>query len=129
MRGPLDRLGARLLGGPRSRGFTLLEVLVALTVAGFSLVALLSMDGANHDRALRAQRTLGAVQLAREKLADATVAGVAREGEESGEEGLYRWTRSVGAGPVPGLAQIVITLSWGEGAGQGSYRVAAFLPE
>jgi len=81
-----------------SRGFTLLEVLVATTILGLALVALLQLS-AQGLRLLRLSEDYqDAVRLA-DQLARGTDA--APEGVEAGHQGPLRWERRITLVPVP----------------------------
>jgi general secretion pathway protein I len=97
----------------RDRGFTLLEVLVALAILGLAVVAAIQLFAGG----LRLLKLAGEHQQAT-LLAD----GKAREltsiveGEESGTEGEFTWHRSVRATEIP--PELTLT-------GPASYRVYA----
>lgn len=81
-----------------SRGFTLLEVLVAMTILGLALVALLQLS-AQGLRLLRlAEDYQEAVRLA-DRLARGTEP--AQERVEAGQQGPLRWERRTTLVPVP----------------------------
>ncbi len=81
-----------------SRGFTLLEVLVAMTILGLALVTLLQLS-AQGLRLLRLSEDYQeAVRLA-DHLARGTEA--AQERVEAGQQGLLRWERRITLVPVP----------------------------
>jgi prepilin-type N-terminal cleavage/methylation domain-containing protein len=81
-----------------SRGFTLLEVLVAMTILGLALVTLLQLS-AQGLRLLRLSEDYqGAVRLA-DHLARGTEP--AQERVEAGQEGSLRWERRMTLVPVP----------------------------
>lgn len=79
------------------RGFTLLEVLVALAILGLAVVTVIQLFG----RGLRLLKVAGDYQQA-VLLADQKVREVEtlREGIESGEEGVFQWERRVTIVPV-----------------------------
>lgn len=81
-----------------SRGFTLLEVLVAMTILGLALVALLQLSA----QGLRLLRLSEDYQEA-VQLADHLARGVepAAEHVEAGQQGPLRWERRVSLVPVP----------------------------
>jgi len=109
-------------------GFTLIEVLAAVTMAAFCFTVLLQVDGANHRRTIHSQLLQGAVNLGGAMIEDAFASGVPALAEEKGEEGVYEWTRAVAETQFPGVSEVSITLSWPEGEARQAYRVAAFLP-
>ena len=81
-----------------SRGFTLLEVLVAMTILGLALVTLLQLS-AQGLRLLRLSEDYQeAVRLA-DRLARGTEA--APESVETGQQGPLRWERRITLVPVP----------------------------
>ncbi len=79
------------------RGFTLLEVLVALAILGLAVVTVIQLFG----QGLRLLKVAGDYQQA-VLLADQKVREVetVREGIESGEEGVFQWERRVTIVPV-----------------------------
>jgi general secretion pathway protein I len=109
------------------RGFTLLEVLVALVVLSTTVVAALQLFGGG----LRLARTAGdhaeAALVASAKLADLEP-GALTEGQTDGTDGPYRWTRRVTLDPalLPveadspetlriRLARVSVEVRWGQG--------------
>ena len=112
-------------------GFTLLEVLAALSILGISLLVLLQTDGLNSSRTLHSQRLLGAVRLAGEQMEEVFSSG--SEGLSSGdgtdEGGVYGWERVVVDTQYAGLKEVRLTISWSEGRREESYLVLAYLPE
>ena len=81
-----------------SRGFTLLEVLVAMTILGLALIALLQLSS----QGLRLLRLSEDYQEA-VRLADQLARGTepAQERVEAGHQGSLRWERRVTLVPVP----------------------------
>ncbi len=79
------------------RGFTLLEVLVALAILGLAVVTVIQLFG----QGLRLLKVAGNYQQA-VLLADQKVREVETllEGIESGEEGVFQWERRVTIVPV-----------------------------
>ena len=82
----------------RRRGFTLLEVLVALAILGMAVVTVIQLFG----QGLRLLKVSGDYQLA-VLLADqkAREMETVREGIESGQEGMFEWERQATVAPVP----------------------------
>lgn len=69
---------------PRSDGFTLIEVLVALTILGIALGVLLSVFSTSLARAGASQSEATAAQLAQSLLADAGNDAALADGEQTG---------------------------------------------
>jgi prepilin-type N-terminal cleavage/methylation domain-containing protein len=83
--------------GPEA-GFTLIEVVIALAILGFALVALLQLSS----QSLRLVKTSGDYQQAM-LLADrlATTTQATDETADGGEEGPFRWERRISLVPLP----------------------------
>jgi type II secretion system protein I len=81
-----------------NRGFTLLEVLVALTILAVAVVAFMQLSS----QGLRLLRLADDYQQA-VGVADrvARAIDVVGEGAEAGQEGRFRWERRVSRVPVP----------------------------
>jgi prepilin-type N-terminal cleavage/methylation domain-containing protein len=81
-----------------SRGFTLLEVLVAMVILGLAVVTLIQL--ASHG--LRLIKASGdhqeAVRIAERLVREVTAP---REGVEAGRDGIYAWERRVTPVPLP----------------------------
>jgi general secretion pathway protein I len=105
----------------QARGFTLLEVLVALAILGLAVVTVIQLFA----QGLRLLKVSGdyqqAVLLADQK---AREAGPLREGVESGQEGPFGWERRATVTPVPveltvvsatpvRLYQLTVQVRWG----------------
>ena len=104
-----------------NRGFTLLEVLVAMTILGLAIVTLMQLSS----QGLRLLRLSDDYQQA-VLVADRVVRSVEvpQEGVEVGQEGPFQWERRValvplpeeltpGAGPKPLLYSLSVAVRWG----------------
>lgn len=104
-----------------NRGFTLLEVLVAMTILGIAVVTLMQLSS----QGLRLLRLSDDYQQA-VLLADRIVRAVEvpREGVEAGQDGPFQWERRValvpmpaeltpGAGPTPLVYSLSVAVRWG----------------
>jgi prepilin-type N-terminal cleavage/methylation domain-containing protein len=122
---------ARLQSRRCESGFTLLEVLAALSILGLSLLVLLQTDGLNSSRTLHSQRLLGAVRLAGEQMEEVFSSGSEglSSGEGADENGVYQWERVVVDTVYAGLKEVQLTVTWSEGRREESYLVLAYLPE
>ena len=81
-----------------SRGFTLLEVLVALTILAVAIVALMRLSSQGL-RLLHLSDDYQQAVVVADRVARAT--DVVEEGAESGQEGRFRWERRLRLVPVP----------------------------
>ena len=115
----------------KENGFTLLEVLAALSVLGLTLLVLLQTDGLNSSRTLHSQRLMEAVRLAGEQMEEVfssvSEGLISADGED--EKGIFRWERLVVDTQYVGLKEVRLTVQWSEGGREESYLVLAYLPE
>ena len=111
-------------------GFTLLEVMAALSVLAVAFVVLLQTDGLNATRTLHADRVLGAVQLAGERMEEVFASGSQDLFSDKGEldNGIYSWDRTVSDTEFTGLKEVRLTVTWSEGGREESYVALAYLP-
>jgi len=112
-------------------GFTLLEVMAALSVLAVAFVVLLQTDGLNATRTLHADRLLGAVQLASERMEDVFASGSENLFSDEGEldDGIYSWDRTITDTKFAGLKEVRLTVMWNEGEREESYVALAYLPQ
>lgn len=112
-------------------GFTLLEVMAALSVLALTFVVLLETDGVNATRTLHAGRVLGALQLANEKMEEVFASGSGDLFSDGGEQddGIYSWERVISDTEFTGLKEVRLTITWSEGEREESYALMAYLPE
>lgn len=110
-------------GRGSARGFTLLEVLVALTILAVAIVALMQLSSQGLRLLHLADDYQQAVVVA-ERVARA--AEVVEEGAQAGQEGRFQWERRVslvpvpeeltpGAGPQIRLYALSVAVHWGRG--------------
>ena len=104
-----------------SRGFTLLEVLVALTILAVAIVAFMQLSSQGL-RLLHLSDDYQQAVVVADRVARAT--DVVEEGAESGQEGRFRWERRLrlvpvpeqltpGAGPQLRLYALSVAVRWG----------------
>ena len=101
----------------RTRGFTLLEVLVALAIlSGTLILAYRVMSGAISAEE-RSERWTAASFLGEAILREAvsTFPEIGEtEGRFTGQDNVYRWKRSVKGAAHPDAREVDVTVSWGE---------------
>lgn len=104
------------------KGFTLLEVLVAMAVLAVALVGLLGLYNRSLALTIRAQRLSTATLLVQEMLARTQLEGLAANRAASGDfsdlhPGQYpefRWRRTIRPTPLKDLWELRVGVSWGE---------------
>ncbi|NOR50197.1 MAG: type II secretion system minor pseudopilin GspI [Desulfuromonadales bacterium] len=117
------------------RGFTLLEIMVALAIIGIAMVALLSLGNRSigvHDRLQHlTQATLLAQQKMSESELEARRGGVSQlvDGEGVFTEPFadYRWRIEIISTPLPAVQQVTITVLWGDEDRNEGVDVTSFL--
>lgn len=102
-----------------SRGFTLLEVMVAVAILGLVLVSLLGLRNRSLQDVLLAQRITTATMLAERQMAD-TLSGALLPREEEGEfeEEEFKeftWKKIVVPTPIVGIMEARVAVLWKEG--------------
>ena len=106
----------------KTRGFTLLEVLVAVAVLGFALVSLLGLHIRNIDLIARDERVTAATLLARALMTEVEIGPFPDLGATDGDfeldyPGRYpdlRWEREVLTTPVPNVREARVRVFRGE---------------
>jgi general secretion pathway protein I len=83
-----------------ARGFTLVEVLVALLVLSIAAVAVIQLFGGGLRLVRASGEHLDAVLLAEAQMAELAGDETLEEGVTEGTEGAYRWTRRVVLDPT-----------------------------
>jgi len=109
-----------------TRGFTLIEVLVALSLAGIVLASLVPLLVASVHGVDQARRLTTASGLAQGKLEEIrNTAGVVAGGSDSvdatGRGETYTRTWTVGAGPTATCKTLTVAVAWNE---RGSHSVS-----
>ncbi len=111
------------------RGFTLMEVLVAMVILSITFVTLLNAENQGVDMAQRARFITTATLLAQERMGnlavkrEPVVAGDAR-GDFGEEYEGYTYVERREATPLPGYFKYTLTINWG---GEGSSFETQFI--
>ncbi|MBI4774927.1 MAG: type II secretion system minor pseudopilin GspI [Deltaproteobacteria bacterium] len=101
-----------------SRGFTLLEVMVALAVLAIALTAVVKNQGDAADALGEARLRLRAAWLAQDKMAELQTSGIESEalpeGEFEKEDAGFRWKAFVSVPPgFPMVEKVAVRVFWG----------------
>ncbi len=114
-----------LSNGVKIKGFTLLEVMVALAIIAFSLITILHSHSLGVKLSTKTKQLSIATMLAQRKLGEIEINGFPDLGEEEGDFGddypQFLWKVSVAeeeffGEKVEGLRKVNITISWKYGA-------------
>lgn len=106
-----------------SRGFTLLEVMIALAIVAIALVTLLGLGTRSIETNERLQRITQATLLAQQRMSEIELASAKPGTSLQSDEGTfeepfaeYRWRVGYEETPLPGLRLITVTVAWGSEA-------------
>ena len=116
------------------RGFTLLEVMIALAIIGTALVACLGLTNRCIHSHEQVQRITTATMLAQHKMSE--LEAVSRRGEldSSDQQGMwekpysqYRWQVAYTDTPISGVQQVSVSILWGERKRNKEVSIDSFL--
>ncbi|MFQ5544256.1 MAG: type II secretion system protein [Nitrospiria bacterium] len=113
------------------RGFTLLEIMVALALLSISLVILLGLR--NRDVALseRARQITEATILARQRITAVSVAGFPDLGKSDGDFGedfpRYRWAQEIKQTFFEEVRELILSVRWKEGKREEEIQFTTYL--
>ncbi|MBW2040059.1 MAG: prepilin-type N-terminal cleavage/methylation domain-containing protein [Deltaproteobacteria bacterium] len=103
----------------RQRGFTLMEVMVALAILAIALVVVFSHQVASIDLGNEAMIITKATLLAQEKMTELIAQERLATGENEGEvqEGVppFRWKTTVEDAEPEGMRRVMVIVKWKEG--------------
>jgi general secretion pathway protein I len=106
-----------------SKGFTLLEVLVALAVLSLALVVLLGLRNRDVGLVTETRYLTAATALARMKMVETGMEGFPEIGEMAGEFGEgypeFRWHRVISSTPFDYVREVRISVMWGKNDREG----------
>src|SRR5581483_7317523 len=113
------------------RGFTLIEIMIALMVLSVSFVVLIGLR--NRDIALAAysHHMTEATLLARQRITEITAAGFPEMGESEGDFGeaapLYKWKQQMKQTPFDVVRELALAVVWKEGSREEEVRFTTYL--
>ena len=109
-----------MLSDGHERGFTLLEVMIALAIIGIALVTLIGLETRTIQLAERQQRVTQATLLAQEKMTEIETGSQTlsvlgeREASFASPFELYRWSIATEPTPLPSIEMVTVTVAWGK---------------
>ena len=103
----------------KQRGFTLLEVMVAVSILALVLVSLLGLKNRSMQDVMKAERITTATLLAKRLMTD-PIMTKQQIGEEEGqflEETFrdYQWKKTVSLTPIAAIKEVRVAVLWKEG--------------
>jgi len=134
----------RLYQPQDERGFTLLEVLLAVAILAIALPVLLGLRNFDLELQSRSMDLTTATLLAQEKLLETELSGSFPIGESTGEFQMpapgvlsaitetdrapgYRWKRSIMPTPLELIREVKIQISWPRGQQEESLEVSTYV--
>lgn len=102
-----------------NKGFTLIEVLVALVILGIAFTWLIIGTNQSIDMATRSKFITTSTLLAQKRIADVVSSGLEKApGSNQGDFGEdypgYKYTENIESTPLEGCRKYTLTLKWGE---------------
>ncbi len=101
----------------KSKGFTLLELVISISILATALIVIISTHASSMRMAAGVCREMSAFELAKEKLAEAELKGALSPGREEGQgDSGLRWERITGPmvvldEAVPNMISVKVTVS------------------
>lgn len=111
-------------GSGVQRGFTLLEVMIAVAILAMVLVSLLGLKNRSMQDVMKAERITTATLLAKRMMTEALIKKPLLLAEEEGEFSVevygdmykdYRWKKTIAPTPIPQIMEVRVAVLWKEG--------------
>lgn len=116
---------------PSKKGFTLIEIMVALSVLSISLVVLLGLRNRGISLAEKSRHIIEATLLARQKVTEISSKGFASLGEEKGDFGeenpQYTWRQTVIQTPFQKVRELLVQIIWKENNREETVDITTYL--
>ena len=115
-----------------AKGFTLLEVLIAVAILGIALLTLVNAETQGISMALRSRFVTTSTLLAQKRIADIT-SGVesfssgSRQGDFGEDFEGYTYTEEIEQTPMSGYYKYTLTVRWGTREGAFETEILSFL--
>ena len=113
----MKRLRYHITNAKNQRGFTLLEIIVALTIAAIALPALLQAFSMGTKRQSMIENKTTALYLLKLKMSEIEMLGELEAGSEDGEFGSdsrFQWTVDIAESDTEGLYEVTVAVNWQE---------------
>lgn len=113
-------------------GFTLLEIVVALTIAAMALPALLRAFSEGTKRQATIENKTTAFYLLKLKMAEIEMVGSLEAGSEEGEFGnnsRFSWSSDISETDTDGLYEVIVKVFWQERGQQESVELTTYIAD
>jgi general secretion pathway protein I len=115
----------------KAKGFTLLEVMVALAVLSLALVVLFSQQATSLSRGNEARITIKASLLAQEHMAGLLAEKRLSIGDEEGQvkDSIppFQWRQQVEESDTEGMKRVTVVVLWKEGEKERDVRLVTYV--
>ncbi len=114
------------------QGFTLLEIIVALTIAAIALPALLQAFSQGTKNQSLIENKTTALYLLKLKMGEIEMLGEIETGSEDGEFGSnsrFQWTSDIVESDTDGLYEVTVTVNWQERGQEETVELMTYLAD
>ena len=114
------------------RGFTLLEIVVALTIASIALPVLLRAFSEGTKKHSLIENKTTALYLLKLKMSEIEMLGeleVGSEEDEFGSNSRFQWTSDIAESDTEGLYEVTVAVSWQERGQDKSVELTTYLAD
>ena len=114
------------------RGFTLLEIVVALTIAALALPVLLRAFSEGTKKQSLIENRTTALYLLKLRMSEMEMLGELEAGSEEGEFGTdsrFQWTSDVAESDVEGLYEVTVAVIWQERGQEKSVELTTYMAD
>jgi general secretion pathway protein I len=115
----------------KQKGFTLLEVMVAMAVLSVALVLIFSQQATSISQGAEARIVTRATLLAQERMASVIAQEPLIEVEEEGETEdsvpSFTWKQTVEESPIEGMKKVTVLVQWKEGEKVRDVRLVTYV--
>lgn len=114
------------------RGFTLLEIVVALAIAAIALPALLRAFSEGTKRRSIIENKTTALYLLKLRMSEIEMLGEIEDGSDEGEFGSdsrFQWSSEIAESDTEGLYEVTVTVTWQEMGREKAVELATYLAD
>jgi general secretion pathway protein I len=132
---PLSYNPQSAIRNPQSKGFTLLEVMIAVAIMAMVIVSLLGLQNRSVADVMKAERITTATLLAKRMMTEALIKRPLVPAEEEGDFSVdlygdvykdYRWKKTIAPTPIPQVMEVRTAVLWKEGEGSEMVELVSY---